>query len=1043
KADKSVALGCYTDCSGAVVSSTRAEFTLEPKPTAPSDTIPKYLQSKWILMRTAEFEGMEPVHPDYPDFLLQREVAVLRAMNNVEDSRIKNPLNAMWSYFEALGIFRTEYFEFLMFLITEYHPAPNNISSFITRSKVLTGRLTDPKRKKTLQTDRTSLHHIENFIFAMRANGDHCFDWMFPNWANLQALLEYIENKPLRDVPDPSDIRDEVDDLVADQDLDEGIATEIKKQPFLGQKISTLAKVKGLWGNITSVIIALIQTPVPLPNPSKCDDAGAHMDDAIRNYNRRKYDENPDVMKGTFLEFRESRKNYRPYMIDMLEDDKRGRLKQQIRSWSMECQATATMNRTNEATNMNLSHLAVHEYKSGIHGSVFGLLFLLPTWKTDTRTTLSPPRIIGCISNRDCVLDAIGAIGIHLLDRFVWRKDLKNNADTAPDFANFDSWKDRKLFPPSHRNVDAAMHTKTVARNVQSRKEKAGIQTSRALHEGRKVAGLGALQRGAQVEDLMSIGWYQMEVGRGVYLQQIPRLDVLLKLAELEEGEVYWNPRLDVRDVEFEQSCEDLQFAFTEESPDDNVTTKISKPTLAFVIVRGLQCLAALCHRKYWKMKYTLKSWPFTHERWRSWVKRIGEAEDRLDAGYTAGDMIADDRLKADPALVAILQRVAEESKTQSQLIAQQQDLIKKLHEKIDDQNEMLRQQGLQLFELTKRSLSSTRVTPITPIKPKTTVPPVPIPSIPESNVPSAPVSSAPTTSTPTTHTAPSTLSNAIPFNLKLNSTLTASVVDSAPAAVTVPSKLKKTSLPPWCANSNTGLHESVGFYCAYDNGPFLGTIGSPIPNVLLSKDLSMIKSSLAVFHVFQKFKALDASHSGWRKANEARANSTLISKLSSIGSFISERTSSGQRDLVTVCAYLDTGKPNASQMYDAVNTMRKFDVAATKQSTPAGNRALKRKLMKTGDETEDSADPAGAKRTQTILESELNAIPGRSKEGSTDTVVEDFNKDQPTLFTPRKLVPILPKPVSSPASIQPTVEPPATKKANVGKPAKVSKPQK
>ncbi|KAI9332505.1 hypothetical protein BDR26DRAFT_937902 [Obelidium mucronatum] len=367
-------------------------------------------------------------------------------------------------------------------------------------------------------------------------------------------------------------------------------------------------------------------------------------------------------------------------------------------------------------------------------------------------------------------MDWIGSIGISLIDWFVWRSDLAGNVDLPPDLTDYAQWFERKLYPPSHKSPNTAIHSKTNARNVQTAKDKVGLKTTKATHKDRKYAGVQARQNGASTEGLMSMGDWQSSVGQQVYLAQIPFWKDLLPLGGLSEGQVYNLPREKVRNKTFEQSCEKLRFAFLEDNQlFDNVTTRVSRPTFEFLIVKGLQ---------------------------------------------------------ADPALIAVLQSVARDLHQKQELL-HLRSTVSEQRQLLNDQTKLLISQGEVLFELRNRIVDANTKTPAptnpfsTPTKPSTSVHPSDKPVSPSTSPPTIPTMSPPRANVPTSHG-----SNATPI-AKVSST---TIPASKPAEVAA----KSQTLPDWCIHSISELQDSAGFYCAYENGPFTGDRNMPSPKVLI-----------------------------------------------------------------------------------------------------------------------------------------------------------------------------------------------------------------
>ncbi|KAJ3082039.1 hypothetical protein HDU99_003832, partial [Rhizoclosmatium hyalinum] len=336
---------------------------------------------------------------------------------------IQKHLEHIWNYFQPLGNYACEIMELVLFNLDEYPPsgvgAGERLAVLKLAADEFKNRLTDSKCARKLKDDKYAMGQIVKWLDSERSrNSQSLYDWMFPSLDTLLSLLDWVEKRLVGSAACDSRELITVDEALEDE---EGAAdvTDLpsinEADPLLGQKISTLSKVKGLHGRLSQIIIATI--PAKIDIPSKAVSAGDWMKNAHQRYNSRRYEEDPDVMKCTFFQIQESRNGFLEFLKLCLTDTKRNT--KGVRTWAMELLSNSAMNRGNEAVEANLSNLGYNEYDVAGIGKVPAILIMLQTWKTGSRVKLNAARFIGILSHPDLLQDAIGAMGIWMFDRFV------------------------------------------------------------------------------------------------------------------------------------------------------------------------------------------------------------------------------------------------------------------------------------------------------------------------------------------------------------------------------------------------------------------------------------------------------------------------------------------------------------------------------------------------------------------------------------------------------------------------------------------------
>ncbi|ORY47674.1 hypothetical protein BCR33DRAFT_764080 [Rhizoclosmatium globosum] len=349
----------------------------------------EYLQLKWNLI-TDEEQAHLVTDLEYWN---GRHAAILPRIK-LQRLDIQEHLEHIWNYFQPLGNYACEIMELVLFNLDEYPPsgvgAGERLAVLELAADEFKNCLTDSKCARKLKDDKYAMGQIVKWLDSERSrNSQSLYNWMFPSLDTLLSLLDWVEKRLVGSAACDSRESITVDETLEDE---EGAAdvpdlpSINEADPLLGQKISTLSKVKGLHGRLSQIIIATI--PAKIDIPSKAVSAGDWMKNAHQRYNSRRYEEDPDNTKG-------------------------------VRTWAMELLSNSAMNRGNEAVEANLSNLGYNEYDVAGIGKVPAILIMLQTWKTGSRVTLNAARFIGILSHPDSLQDAIGAMGIWMFDRFV------------------------------------------------------------------------------------------------------------------------------------------------------------------------------------------------------------------------------------------------------------------------------------------------------------------------------------------------------------------------------------------------------------------------------------------------------------------------------------------------------------------------------------------------------------------------------------------------------------------------------------------------
>ncbi|KAJ3286795.1 hypothetical protein HDU79_006189 [Rhizoclosmatium sp. JEL0117] len=992
-------------CSNPILQNIRKatvpDFSDEPEYQVPkpyAHNVVEYLQLKWNLI-TDEEQAHLVTDLEYWN---GRHAAILPRIK-LQRSDIQEHLEHIWNYFQPLGNYACEIMELVLFNLDEYPPsgvgAGERLAVLKLAADEFKNRLTDSKCARKLKDDKYAMGQIVKWLDSERSrNNQSLYDWMFPSLDTLLSLLDWVEKRPVGSAACDSRESITVDEALEDE---EGAAdvpdlpSINEADPLLGQKISTLSKVKGLHGRLSQIIIATI--PAKIDIPSKAVSAGDWMKNAHQRYNSRRYEEDPDVMKRTFFQIQESRNGFLEFLKLCLTDTKRNT--KGVRTWAMELLSNSAMNRGNEAVEANLSNLGYYEYDVAGIGKVPAILIMLQTWKTDSRVTLNAARFIGILSHPDSLQDAIGAMGIWMFDRFVWRFDLPNNQDKEPDLTELLNWCKKKIFPATEKDGTVAMSMSTNLRNVRARKEKLGLNCGIVVHEGRKYKGVYAIQHGATNEDIQSLGWWQQGVAAANYYLQIPKVDPLLSLIGVKPGEIYYNPRLKVINEEIEKAM--LPHLY-QTKLHESVTTRTYIAAAKFLVRAGLQCLASLEYRKLWDVKYSRKYLPFTHPEWENFKALVGEAEEMLKKGISDDELIADPRYRESPAMVQLFRAVKNENAELNQSVKNMLTVIADLMQELAVVKTNVERGNKALFELqTSRTLTPAAV----------------------------PVPFAPPTPTPINV---SSTSNYMGDDRVTTVSTLSTPVRQPPKPPTVSPIIKPVDIeaPEWNQHCIPEFAE-YGLYIGYSTGPYNpDAIDAPPPLVKITKNFALgtMKNTMSMLRLLLRVKAVLKSvhqHSPhWIKKVEGKtegAVSTWLSKITVIANYIEARAKSKKRSVDEVCAVLsglDTIS-NWNQLYEWVIAFQADAKFAGDHGTPLAERmAIKR--MAGVDNYDHDTD--GAK----VIDEHLKPPP--SKKGkknaksatlppkpaaviSTDEARQRAQYDtkiRHTIYTPR---PILPKP--------------------------------